>query len=154
LAAGAALPAARTGLGARCRLGGGFGRVAQPQCLGSDDGGHVRDVRRGRRLLGGERLAAAFEALAAGWVHRQHGPHRSVQLLDFGADGLVGHEHGQSQANGDRQHGHNRGRSDLVSKRIAYTSGEDAHCTPWDHTPGDWPASDPTLVPAAVQETG
>jgi hypothetical protein len=81
-------------------------------------------------LLGGERFAAAFEALPAGGVHRQHGAYGGVELLDFGCDSLVGHEHGQSQADGNSQHGNNRCRSDFVSEGIAYTSGKDAHVTP------------------------
>ncbi len=126
LAAWAALPARA----ARPALGGGRLGVAQTECLGAHDGAYIGHCGRGRGLLSGERLTAAFEALAAGGVDCQHGAYRGVELCDLSCDGLVGHQHGQGEADGNSQDGHHGGRSDLVSEGVADTPGKDAHVTP------------------------
>ena len=106
-----------------------------PQRRGADDRAHVRHGGRRRRLVRGQRLAAAFEALAAGRCDGEDGAHRGVQFRDLPGDCLVGQQHGKREADGNRQHGHHGRGSDLVSKGVAYTPGKDAHVTPRDLRP-------------------
>lgn len=66
--------------------------------MGPDNGTDVGDGGCSGCLLGGQRLAATFEALPAGGVDGQDRADRGVELLNFGADSLVGYRHGQGQA--------------------------------------------------------